>query len=290
MSTPIPLALAAAVDTLPTGRGLAYEPKYDGDRATIQRVEGDPGVVMRSKSGRVITSAWMDLAVPALQLPPGVILDGEIVIYRDGALDFGAVRARASAGHARGLTLARHSPASFAAFDVLHGPDGDTRALPYSQRRALLLDLLAPLGPPIQATPMTTDPEEAQVWWEVLRAQGIEGLVIKKLGEGYPGGKRSWKKIRHADTVDCPVVGYTGTAARPTHLLVRLPDGRTARTRALSIGVRMAVAGALSDGPRRVVHTPDGEPYTTVEDGLLLVEVLAGTTRHATVTVTRVRD
>jgi ATP-dependent DNA ligase len=289
MTAPIPLALAASVDTLPTGPGLAYEPKYDGHRSTIHRVEGEPGVVMRSKTGRVITSAWMDLAVPALQLPPRVILDGEIVVYKDGALDFGAVQARAAAGHARGLALVRDAPASFAAFDVLHGPEGDTRGLPYSERRAVLLELLAPLGPPIQATPMTTDPDEARMWWEVLRAQGIEGLVIKKMSEGYPGGKRSWRKIRHADTVDCPVVGYTGTAARPTHLLVRLPDGRTAMTRTLSIAVRMAVAGALPDGPRRVVHTPDGDPYTTAEDGLLLVEVLAGTTRHATVTVTRVR-
>lgn len=292
MSTLIPLALAASVDTLPTGAGLAYEPKYDGHRSTLERVEGEPGVVMRSKTNRVITSAWMDLAVPALQLPPGVILDGEIVVYRDGALDFGAVQARAAAGHARGLTLAQGSPASFAAFDVLAHPDhgGSTRALPYSRRRALLLETLAPIGPPIQATPMTTDPDEARMWWEVLRAQGIEGLVIKKMGESYPSGKRAWRKIRHADTVDCPVVGYTGTAARPTHLLVRLPDGRTAMTRTLSVAVRMAVAGALPDGPRRVVHTPDGEQCTSVEAGLLLVEVLAGTTRHATVTVTRVRD
>lgn len=289
MTTPIPLALAAAVDTLPTGRGLAYEPKYDGHRSTITRIEGDLGVVMRSKTGRVITSAWMDLAVPALQLPVGVVLDGEIVIYRDGTLDFGAVQARAAAGHARGLTLVQDAPASFAAFDVLHGPDGDTRALPYSQRRALLLDLLAPLGPPIQATPMTTDAAEARVWWEVLRAQGIEGLVIKKLGEGYPGGKRSWKKVRHADTVDAEVVGYFGTAERPTHLMVRLPEGRTAKSRTLTVSARISVARALPNlGPRRTVHTEDGEQYTTAPAGLQ-VEVLSGTTRHATVTVTRVR-
>ncbi|MEV0090420.1 ATP-dependent DNA ligase [Streptomyces sp. NPDC050738] len=291
MAAPFALALAASVDTLPTAKGLAYEPKYDGHRGVIERLDGEPGVVMRSKTGREITSAWMDLAVPALALPPGVILDGEIVVYRDGRLDFSAVQARAAAGHARGLTLVRDSPASFAAFDVLAHPDHDAiRAAPYSERRALLLKVLDPLGPPIQATPMTTDPVEARLWWEVLRTQGIEGLVIKRLDQSYPGGRRAWLKIRHADTVDALVIGFVGTVARPTHLVVRLPDGRTARSRNLTTAVRVAVARALPDLVQpRVVHSEDGEPYTTVTDGLL-VEVLAGTTRHVTVTVTRVRQ
>lgn len=291
MTAPISLALAAAVDTLPTGPGLAYEPKWDGHRGTIERLDGEPGVVMRSKTGRVITSAWMDLAVPALQLPVGVVLDGEIVVYKNGTLDFGAVQARAAAGHARGLTLAKDAPASFAAFDVLAHPDhGNALALPYSERREILLDVLALLGPPIQATPMTTDPDEARLWWEALRAQGIEGLVIKRLNQPYPSGKRAWLKVRHADTVDCPVVGFTGTVERPTHLLVELPDGRRAMSRTLTVGVRVAAARALPGLVQpRTVHTKDGEQYTTVTAGLL-VEVLAGTTRHATVTVTRVRD
>ncbi|MFD4855108.1 ATP-dependent DNA ligase [Streptomyces atratus] len=288
MDPPLDVALAKAVDTLPTSPGLAYEPKYDGHRATIERTEST--AVLRSKTGRVITSAWMDLAVGAMRLRPGVILDGEIVIYRNGRLDFSAVQQRAASGHARGYALAKHLPATFVAFDLVQHPEqGDVRARPYRVRRALMLEEVSG-DPPIQPTPMTTDPDEARVWWEALREQGIEGLVIKSLDGPYPSGRYGWRKLRHADTVDCPVVGYVGNSARPTHLVVELPDGRVALSRRLSAPVRFHAAPALvvSD-PGVAAWTSGGEAYTTCDRGLL-VEVLAGTTRHATVTVTRVRE
>ncbi|MEV6791267.1 ATP-dependent DNA ligase [Streptomyces sp. NPDC051320] len=287
MEPSIDVALALAVDKLPTEPGLAYEPKWDGHRATLERTADH--VVLRSKTGRVITSAWIDLAKAGMQLQSGVILDGEIVIYRGGQLDFGAVQQRAASGPARGYVLARELPASYAAFDILQHQGVDVRRLPYSERRALLLEVLAPLGPPLQPTSMTTDPEQARIWFEVLREQGIEGLVIKRLTSKYPSGRREWRKLRHADTVDAAVVGYMGVPARPTHVVVRLPDGRIMRSRALTVPLRTHLGRLLPDlGPGRRARTADGEAYTTCMAGVT-VEVLAGTTRHVTVTVTRVR-
>ncbi|MFD3516255.1 hypothetical protein [Streptomyces sp. NPDC058657] len=288
MDAPITLALAQAVDTLPVGPGLlAYEPKFDGDRVTIWR--GEHSTVLRSKSGRVVTSTWMDLAVAAMDLPPGVLLDGEAVIYREGRLDFGAVRSRASAGATRTAALIQKLPASFAAFDILRTADGDLRGRPYRERRARLLEVLAPLGPPLQPVPMTEDVEVARLWWEQLPEMGIEGLVIKRLDAAYPGGRRGWMKCRHADTEDSEVVGFTGTRAHPVALAVRLPDGRIALSRRITAPVRVEVVRHLAgSGPAAPVRTEAGERYTPCAPGLL-VEVLAGTTRHATVSVTRIR-
>jgi hypothetical protein len=71
---------------------------------------------------------------------------------------------------------------------------------------------------------------------------------------------------------------------------MRLPDGSTARSRALTAAVRLATGRVLTDlTESRTVHAKDGGRYTTVARGLT-VEVLSGTTRHATVTITRVRD
>ncbi|MCX5409884.1 hypothetical protein OHA37_39340 [Streptomyces sp. NBC_00335] len=83
-------------------------------------------------------------------------------------------------------------------------------------------------------------------------------------------------------------VGFIGTAARPRHLVVRLPGDQVARSQQLTASLAVQVALFLwVAGRGAVAHTPDGEPYQKASEGLV-VEVLAGTTRHAVVTVVRV--
>ncbi|MGW1651644.1 hypothetical protein [Streptomyces atratus] len=77
--------------------------------------------------------------------------------------------------------------------------------------------------------------------------------------------------------------------ARPTHLVVELPDGRVALSRQLSAPVRLRITALAGSGQGSPARTARGEPYTAWDRGPL-VEVLAGTTRHATVTVVRVRE
>lgn len=83
------------------------------------------------------------------------------------------------------------------------------------------------------------------------------------------------------------MVGFTGTARHPKTLAVRLPDGRVA------LSQRLTTALASVVGPRLVpqaglAFAKDGGPYTPVA-GDVVVEVVAGTTRHAVVTVVRLR-
>jgi ATP-dependent DNA ligase len=136
---------------------------------------------------------------------------------------------------------------------------------------------------------MTDDPTVAMTWYQQLPEQGIEGVVAKRAASAYKAG-RIWKKVRHAETVEADVVGYSGSTTRPRALAVRLPDGRIALTQALKapLAAQVAVHFAAS-GPPRSARTRAGETYTTVAPGLA-VEVLAGTTRHAVVTVTRLRS
>jgi ATP-dependent DNA ligase len=55
------------------------------------------------------------------------------------------------------------------------------------------VETLAPLGPPLQAVPMTEDLDVARLWWEQLRPLNIEGLVLKRLDGAYPRGRtRAW--------------------------------------------------------------------------------------------------
>ncbi|WP_123082679.1 ATP-dependent DNA ligase [Streptomyces sp. ADI95-16] len=217
------VALAEAVTTLPRAPGLAYEPKFDGHRLVVVRTVED--VVLQARSGRIVTAAFPDLAAAARQLPAGTVLDGEVVVWHEGRTDFALVQRRAAATAARAAVLARSLPASYAAFDVLELAGLDLRARPYERRRALLVDLLLPLGPPLQPVPMTTDPELAATWYETLPASGVEGLVVKRLDQPYPAGRRGWRKLRHTNVRDAAVVGYTGSPRRPVALVLVLPVG-----------------------------------------------------------------
>lgn len=279
---PVDVALAQAVPRLPVGDGWWYEIKFDGHRSLLWR-EAET-VRVQARSGRDVTAVWMDLGLaPYRHLRPGTVLDGEAVIYRHGRVDF-----RAASAPPRARALAEEWPATFAAWDILQHPDhGDVRGRPYTERRSLLLDLLADVAPPLQVVPATDDPAVAQAWYETLHDVGIEGIVAKRASSPYRAG-RIWQKIRHADTVDAHVIGHTGPAARPRAVVAELPDGRHRLSQALTAPLAAAVADHIATStPGRRKRTRDFS-YTTVAPGLT-VEVLAGTTRHGVVTVTRVR-
>lgn len=286
---PVRPALAQAAPAIPDGPGWWYEPKFDGHRTILRRT--DDTVILYARSGRVVTSHWMDLAVAAMQLPPGTTLDGEAVIWRDGRIDFAAAQSRAASSITRARALAAQHPASYATWDILEHPQhGQTTALPYTERRQLLVDLLHDIPPPIQAVPTTDDRNVAIAWYEGLQEQGIEGVVCKKGTASYPAGRRGWLKVRHADTEDALVVGYLGPRRRPHRLALAIGDeGGPIR---LSARLDPVLAGRIGEaltaaevvGERRA----DGETYTRA-DADLTVEVLAGSGRHGTFTVTRMR-
>ncbi|WP_374778409.1 ATP-dependent DNA ligase [Streptomyces sp. NBC_01310] len=289
------VALAAAVRTLPRGAGLAYEPKFDGHRLVVVRSETD--VTLQARSGRIVTSAFPDLAAAALQLPAGTVLDGEVVVWQAGRTDFALVQRRAAATAARAAVLAQSLPASYAAFDVLELAGLDLRTRPYERRRALLVDLLLPLGPPLQPVPMTTDPELAALWYETLPASGIEGLVVKRLDQGYPAGRRGWQKLRHTDVRDAAVVGHTGTPRRPLALVLVLPVGDetplvssplTAALRA-EVAAELAARGASSSPTATITAIGLGEVPFHPLDPPLTAEVRHTSTRHPPPEVLRLR-
>ncbi|MFD7608565.1 DNA ligase [Streptomyces mirabilis] len=294
MDWPLSVALAQSVPALPTGTDWSYEVKLDGHRMIMWRT-GD-GVRLQARSGRDVTAVWGDLALAGHHLPAGTVLDGEAVITtEDGRISFEAAQARAASSPTRAHRLATQRPAHYIAFDALQlpSPNGDMRARPYSERRAALLNLLAglPANTPIQAVSATTDRDTALTWYTTLHHQGIEGIVAKRTTSPYRADRTGgWQKIRHAETVDADVIGYTGPQTRPRALAVRLPNGRTALTQTLSAPLAAQIAQVLSAAaPAEQGRTATGETYTRIPSGLAVVEVLAGTTRHAVVTPLRLR-
>jgi ATP-dependent DNA ligase len=82
------------------------------------------------------------------------------------------------------------------------------------------------LAPPLQVTPATRDGDVAAVWLRDYTTAdvGIEGLVIKGLGQAYRSGARAWLKLRSRTTVEAIVGAVTGTRSRPERLILGLHD------------------------------------------------------------------
>lgn len=194
---------------------VSFEPKWDGFRALAFR-DGD-AVVLQGR-GRSATAGMVDLAyafpelVAAMraQLPRHVVLDGEIVVARDGRLDFSALQQRLrprSEGSSGSIDrLAESAPAMFLAFDLL-ADEASHMDEPLRARRARLEKLAATWHPPLLLTPSTTDPAIAADWFTAFEAAGVDGLIVKPLGDAYAPGKRAQGKIKHERTVDAVLAG-----------------------------------------------------------------------------------
>jgi ATP-dependent DNA ligase len=222
LSFPQEPMLAKPIETLPIGEalpgGCLYEPKFDGYRGMLFLTES--GCRVQSRGGHDITAGFSDVAnAAAAAFPPGVILDGELVVWGSEGLDFRELQRRLASGRPN-----RQLPASFAAFDVLQVEDTDLRSHPLHVRRLALETLLEDVPPPIQLVPQTADVDEARQWLAQYAEVpvGIEGLVIKGRSARYVPGKRNWLKLRIRDTVEAIVAAVTGSVHAPERLVLAL--------------------------------------------------------------------
>ncbi|MFJ9175076.1 ATP-dependent DNA ligase [Streptomyces sp. NPDC102360] len=202
---PVKPMLAKSAAKIPAG--MHYEAKWDGFRAIVFR--DGPEIELTSRTTKSLTRYFPELvAALAERLPERCVLDGEIVIARDGRLDFDALTERIHPAASRVKTLAERTPASFVAFDVLALGSESTVELPLSDRRPLLEQALADASAPLHLAPATTDAELAQVWFEQYEGAGLDGVVAKPLTLRYRQDERVMLKIKHERTADCVVAGY----------------------------------------------------------------------------------
>ena len=199
--------LAKASDGLPAGDGWLFEPKWDGFRAIVFR-DGDE-VLIQSRDLKPLDRYFPELAAPIrASLPERCVVDGEVVISRDGELDFESLLLRIHPAASRVKMLAEESPASFVGWDLLALGDEDLRDVPQADRRARLEAAFKDVEPPIHLTPVTLDRALAADWFDRFEGAGLDGVVAKKLDAVYQPGKRAMLKIKHQRTADCVVAGF----------------------------------------------------------------------------------
>src|SRR5580693_3229080 len=199
--------LAKRVDDLPAGGTWIFEPKWDGFRALIFR-DGDE-IHIQSRDEKPLNRYFPELLDPLRsQLPARCVLDGEIVIARNGGLDFEALQLRLHPAASRAKLLSQQIPASVVFFDLLSEGERDLRAEPFEKRRTELETLLRNAAPPIHLTPTTRDRNVASDWFRRFEGAGLDGVMAKPISGAYESNKRVMFKVKHERDCDCVVAGF----------------------------------------------------------------------------------
>lgn len=200
---------ARHVASLPSGDEWTYEPKWDGFRAIFFRDGND---VFISSRGELPFARYFPELVEAIKTLSArrVILDGEIVVFTpDGrGLDFDALLQRIHPAASRVARLAKETPASFVAFDLLGKDRTDFRPSPLAKRRERLESVMEKARPPLYLSPSTEDRKLATKWLEAFHVQGLDGVVAKRAEAPYRSAEREMLKVKRERSADCVVLGF----------------------------------------------------------------------------------
>ena len=199
--------LAKRVGELPVGGNWIFEPKWDGFRAVVFR-DGDE-ILIQSRDEKSLNRYFPELLEPLRsQLPARCVLDSEIVVAKNGALDFDALQLRIHPAASRVKLLSQEIPASIVFFDVVAEGDRDLRRVAFQDRRRMLESLLSSAAPPLHLTPATRELGIAKDWFRRFEGAGLDGVIAKLASGTYEPNKRIMLKVKHERDCDCVVAGF----------------------------------------------------------------------------------
>ncbi len=210
MAPPYPPMEANVRESLPAGDQWQYEPKWDGFRCIAFRDRDS--LHLQSKSEQSLERYFPELVEVLLGLSAQrFVLDGEIVIERDGHLNFDDLLARIHPAASRIKKLAKETPARFIVFDLLADQDGTSFAEQSIEVRRPALESFAEKYFKVSSvvlSPATRDFDLAQHW---LRggAGDLDGVIAKRIDLPYQSGNREGMvKVKNLRTADCVIGGF----------------------------------------------------------------------------------
>ena len=186
---PVEPMLAKASSGLPDGRRLAVRAqvgRLPRDRVPRRRRALHPEP--RPEAARSLLPRARG-AAPA-NLPERCVLDGEVVIAGDGALDFEALLLRIHPAASRVKMLAEQSPAVVRRLGPARARRrGPPRRAPGASAARGSSRRSPACEPPIHLTPATSDRDLAADWFDRFEGAGLDGVVAKRARRAVPAGQ-----------------------------------------------------------------------------------------------------
>jgi bifunctional non-homologous end joining protein LigD len=217
--------LLLRTDKLPEGDDWQYELKLDGYRAIAFKSGGE--VHLRSRNDNEFDRRYPAIVKALSRMPDETVLDGEVVaLDAGGRPSFNALQNFGSS----------QTPILYYVFDLLILAGKDLMADPLSRRRELLQTHILPkLTEPIRESPKLEASLRDLI--QSVKAQGLEGIVAKRLDSRYEPGQRSgaWQKMRVNQGQEFVIGGYTPSPKNFDALIFGYYEGKklmyVARTR-----------------------------------------------------------
>jgi len=188
---------------------FAYEVKWDGVRAVSYIRDGRMHVESRNLND--ITNRYPEIhgVTDALD-GHAVVLDGEVVAFdENGRPSFGHLQRRMHLANEREVRQRMGEvPIAYVLFDVLWVDGRTTMGLPYTERRAILQELLPAPGPCWQVPASHTGGGDDLLG--AVKERGLEGVVAKRLSSVYEPGRRSrnWRKVKLQNRQEFVIGGW----------------------------------------------------------------------------------
>ena len=194
--------LLLRTDRLPEGATWQYEIKLDGYRAIAFKSGGR--VQLRSRNDKEFGGKYPAIVKALAAMPDETVIDGEVVALDPaGRPSFNALQNYGSSA----------TPLFYYVFDVLILGGEDVTSAPLVRRRELLQTrVLSKLDEPIRESPILDASLPDLI--RSVKAQGLEGIVAKRLDSRYEPGLRSgmWQKMRVNQRQEFVIGGYTASA------------------------------------------------------------------------------
>jgi len=204
--------LQAPVESLGARDQWQVEWKWDGIRAQLIRRGAESWLWSRGED--LLNGRFPELDALHALLPDHTVLDGEIVVWRDGRVQpFAELQQRIGRKNVTKKILA-DLPVAFLAYDLLEIDGEDCRAWAQWQRRARLEQVIAQApAPALQISPLVDAPD-----WPALatlraesRARGVEGFMLKQREGRYGAGRTKdvgtwWKWKIDPYTIDAVLI------------------------------------------------------------------------------------
>lgn len=183
-----------------------YELKLDGIRCVAYLSGSD--FELRNKRNKRLNATYPELTGINRQVKTRCILDGELVILKDGKPDFYELQRRSLMTNPVRIELAaKKLPVCFTAFDILYQNDKQITGLSLMDRKALLSETV------VESAALAVSryiEREGIALFEAAAGQGLEGVVAKRKDSKYYFGKttKDWIKCKAMLDEDFIICGY----------------------------------------------------------------------------------